>query len=54
MSRNDAGDRIQTQMNDQDRRQIATDEIVNESSVEDLRREVKRLARLIMGASTRI
>jgi dephospho-CoA kinase len=54
MSRKEAGDRIQTQMSDRDRQKIATEVIVNDSGVEELRRDVKRLARLIMGASTRI
>jgi len=54
MSRSEAEDRIQAQLSDRDRRQIATEVIVNDSGVEELRRDVKRLARLIMGASTRI
>lgn len=54
MSRKEAEDRIQAQLSDQDRRLIATEVIVNDSGVEELRRDVKRLARLIMGASTRL
>jgi dephospho-CoA kinase len=54
MSRKEAEDRIQAQLSDQDRRLIATEVIVNDSGVEELRHDVKRLARLIMGASTRL
>ncbi|MBC8478642.1 MAG: dephospho-CoA kinase [Candidatus Delongbacteria bacterium] len=54
LSAEEARRRIDTQLDDRARRQIATEVICNDRSVEDLRREVKRLVRLITGASTRI